>query len=154
MPIYISYHIHVSTKNTNMSSQYNIHFRWWLTCRASLGCLVTQTTMREKALPKQTCYGNHWYLHGLTANITCKYLILTEKKIWPGTVWPKSFMLNTSFSGGLFCSHCLFVCLFCCFTSQVNSYGHCGTVSSSSHTFSWASLNKQLTSTSCTYFRL
>ena len=48
----------------------------------------------------------------------------------------------------------LFVCLFCCFTSQVNSYGHCGTVSSPNHTFSWASLNKQLTSTSCTYFRL
>ena len=45
-------------------------------------------------------------------------------------------------------------CLFCCFTSQVNSYGHGGTVSSPSHTFSWASLNKQLTSTSCTYFRL
>ena len=48
----------------------------------------------------------------------------------------------------------LFVCLFCCFTSQVYSYGHCGTVSSPNHTFSWASLNKQLTSTSCTYFRL
>ena len=31
----------------------------------------------------------------------------------------------------------LFVCLFCCFTSQVNSYGHCGTVSSPNHTFSW-----------------
>ena len=46
---------------------------------------------------------------------------------------------------------CLFVC---CFTPQVNSYGHCGTVSSPNHTFSWASLNKQLTSTSCTYFRL
>ena len=42
----------------------------------------------------------------------------------------------------------------CCFTSQVNSYGHGGTVSSPNHTFSWASLNKQLTSTSCTYFRL
>ena len=28
---------------------------------------------------------------------------------------------------------CLFVCLFCCFTSQVNSYGHCGTVSSPNH---------------------
>ena len=26
-------------------------------------------------------------------------------------------------------------CLFCCFTSQVNSYGHCGTVSSPNHTF-------------------
>ena len=34
---------------------------------------------------------------------------------------------------------------FCCFTSQVNSYGHCGTVSSPNHTFSWAGLNKRLT---------
>ena len=48
---------------------------------------------------------------------------------------------------------CGFVC-FCCFTSQVNSYGHCGTVSSPKHTFSWAGLNKRLTSNSCTYFRL
>ena len=38
-------------------------------------------------------------------------------------------------------------CLFCCFTSQVNSYGHGGTVSSPNHTFSWASLKKQLSST-------
>ena len=30
----------------------------------------------------------------------------------------------------------LFVCLFCCFTSQVNSYGHSGTVSSANHFFS------------------
>ena len=29
----------------------------------------------------------------------------------------------------------LFVCSFCCFTSQVNSYGHCGIVSSPNHTF-------------------
>ena len=43
---------------------------------------------------------------------------------------------------------------FCCFTSQVNSYGHCGTVSSPNHTFSWAGLNKWLTSNLCTYFRL
>ena len=28
-----------------------------------------------------------------------------------------------------------FVCLFCCFTSQVNSYGHGGTVSSPNNTF-------------------
>ena len=48
----------------------------------------------------------------------------------------------------------MFVGFFCCFTPQVNSYGHGGTVSSPNHTFSWASLNKQLTSTSCTYFRL
>ena len=44
--------------------------------------------------------------------------------------------------------------LFCCFTSQVNSYGHCGTVSSLNHTFSWAGLNKGLTSNLCTYFHL
>ena len=47
-----------------------------------------------------------------------------------------------------------FVCLFCCLRSQVNSYGHCGTVSSPNHTFSWAGLNKRFTSNSCTYFRL
>ena len=35
---------------------------------------------------------------------------------------------------------------FCCFTSHVNSYGHCRTVSSLNHTFSWAGLNKRLTS--------
>ena len=45
-------------------------------------------------------------------------------------------------------------CLFCCFMSQVNSYGHCGTVSSPKHTFSWAGLNKRLTSNLCTYFPL
>ena len=50
--------------------------------------------------------------------------------------------------------YCLFVCLFCFFTSQVNSYGHDMTVSSPNHTFSWASLNKQLTSTWFTYFHL
>ena len=48
----------------------------------------------------------------------------------------------------------LCLCLFCCFTFQVNSYGHGGTVSSPNHTFSRASLNKQLTSTACTYFHL
>ena len=47
--------------------------------------------------------------------------------------------------------HC---CCFCCFTSHVNSYGHCGTVNSLNHTFSWAGLNKRLTSNLCTYFRL
>ena len=46
-----------------------------------------------------------------------------------------------------------FVC-FCCFTSHVNSYGHCWTVSSLNHTFSWAGLSKRLTSNLCTYFRL
>ena len=45
-----------------------------------------------------------------------------------------------------------FVCLFCCFTSHVNSYGHCGTVSSPNPTFSWAGLNKRLTSISAHTF--
>ena len=49
---------------------------------------------------------------------------------------------------------CGLVGWFCCFTSQVNIYGHCGTVSSPNHTFSWAGLNKRITSNSCTYFRL
>ena len=40
------------------------------------------------------------------------------------------------------------------FYIPVNSYGHAETVSSPSHTFSWASLTKQLTSTLCTYFCL
>ena len=44
--------------------------------------------------------------------------------------------------------------LFVCFTSHVNSYGHCGMVSSLNHTFSWAGLSKRLTSNLCTYFRL
>ena len=44
--------------------------------------------------------------------------------------------------------------LFVCLVATVNRYGHGGTVSSPNHTFSWASLNKQLTSTLCTYFRL
>ena len=33
---------------------------------------------------------------------------------------------------------------------SVNSYGHVEMVSSDNHTFSWASLTKRLTSTSCT----
>ena len=48
---------------------------------------------------------------------------------------------------------CLFVLLLYV-QSQVNSYGHGGMVTSPYHTFSWASLNKQFTSTSRTYFRL
>ena len=48
----------------------------------------------------------------------------------------------------------IFVCLFCCFTSKVNSYGHGRMVSSLNYTFFWASLNKQLTSTLSTYFRV
>ena len=64
---------------------------------------------------------------------------------------------QTTFSGQKKCGEIeinLFVYLFCCFTSKVNNYGHGGTVSSPNHNFSWASLIKQLTSTSCAYFHL
>ena len=47
-----------------------------------------------------------------------------------------------------FVSMHILVCLFCCFTSQVNSFGHGWTVSSPYHTFFWASLNKWLHVTS------
>ena len=75
--------------------------------------------------------------------------IITEKA---KTIYP----LYTSYWGynNLLVHAWLFSCLFCCFTSQVNSVDHGGTISSPNHTFSWASLNKQLTNTSCQYFRL
>ena len=38
--------------------------------------------------------------------------------------------------------------------ASVNSYGHVETVSLSDHNFSWASLTKRLTISSCKYFRL
>ena len=41
---------------------------------------------------------------------------------------------NVNMQKGMLYCHC-FVCLLCCFTSQVNSYGHCGMVSSPNHTF-------------------
>ena len=47
--------------------------------------------------------------------------------------------------------NCLFVCLFCSFTSQVTAMVMAGR---SVHLTTWASLSKQLTSTSCTYFGL
>ena len=71
-----------------------------------------------------------------------------------GTMNQKNVLQFQIFYSFVFDIFNLFVCLFCCFTSQVNSYGHCGTVSSHNHTFSWAGLNKRLTSNSCTYFRL
>ena len=48
----------------------------------------------------------------------------------------------------------LLFCLFLLLLYAASQRGHGGTVSSPNHTFSWASLNKQFTSTSCTYFRL
>ena len=51
----------------------------------------------------------------------------------------------------------LLLLLFVCFVAlrpKSTAMGHCGTVSSPNHTFSWAGLNKRITSNSCTYFRL
>ena len=59
------------------------------------------------------------------------------------TIWVRACLLVANVN---------YICLFCCFTSQVNSYGHYGTVSSPNHTFSWAGLNKQLTSISAHTF--
>ena len=56
---------------------------------------------------------------------------------------------------GKFCNIFMIFCLFVLlFYIPVNSCGHGETVSSPNHIFSWASLNKWLTSTSGTYFRL
>ena len=79
-------------------------------------------------------------------------LLVTQPFFFFGNSWTKNCPLIVRFMKGVY--FCLFVCLFYCFTSQVNSYGHCGTVSSLNHTFSWAGLNKRLTSNLCTSFRL
>ena len=71
--------------------------------------------------------------------------------IWVQIVYHRGF-LNVSANEES--RQLLLLLLFCCFTSKVNSYGHCRTVSSPNHTFSWAGLNKRITSNSCTYFRL
>ena len=60
-------------------------------------------------------------------------------------------LIKCPFSSLLNILFCLFVLLL---YMLIKIYGHGGTVSSPNHTFSWASLNKQLTSNSCTYFLL
>ena len=76
---------------------------------------------------------------------------LDIKRHSPSILYKSSLSVFRNFWNPFF--EYLFIC-FCYFTSQVNSYGHGGTVSSLYHTFFTASMNKQLTSTSCTYFRL
>ena len=51
------------------------------------------------------------------------------------TSYDKSLNLILDLLFFLYNMNILFVCLFCCFTSQVNSYGHGGTVSSPNLTF-------------------
>ena len=48
----------------------------------------------------------------------------------------------------------IFVCLVCCFTSQSTAMVVVGWSVHLTTLFSWTSLNKPLTNTSCTYFRL
>ena len=99
-----------------------------------------------------------------------KYYYVINQVIWYCPLPLKTFVKSTvafkqsDQSGLSFCHYiihassvcpmALLFCLICCFTSQVNSYGHGRAVSSPNYTFSWASLNKQSTSTSCTYFGL
>ena len=51
--------------------------------------------------------------------------------------WPKCHLAIGLYRENVKKSSCifLFLYLFVCFTYQVNSYGHCGTVSSPNHTF-------------------
>ena len=48
--------------------------------------------------------------------------VLRDRVVYLGSMWLLEMFV-------------CFVCLFCCSTSQVNSYGHGGTVSSPNHTF-------------------
>ena len=85
------------------------------------------------------------FLHCLFGSLFCCFtsqstaVVITRRSVHLTTLFPGQFL------------HCLLVLLL---YVPVNSYGHYETVSSPNHTFSWASLNKRLTSTSCTYFRL
>ena len=57
----------------------------------------------------------------------------TKKKIYalrPNAAYLNNYLLHST------CSRIvILVDWFCCFSSQVNSYGHCGTVSLPNHTF-------------------
>ena len=125
--------------------------------RMNTSNIQSQTLSKERTYP---ILGGHQYTSGTSSGSSQH---IQRLDISPQTGSPRS---KSSSDNHLEISHFLtyipqyfFVrfCLFCCFTSQVNSYGHGGTpgtVSSPNHTFSWASLNKQLTSTLCIYFCL
>ena len=73
-----------------------------------------------------------------------------EFVIFPLVSWVRCGTWLYQFLNPDLCTLTYFVSLLCCFTSRDYSYGQGRTVSSPNHTFSWATLNKQLTSTSCT----
>ena len=126
------------------------------------------TTMRIRFVYERRRYATIGKIrHGLaTLNSNNSVVYGQKHKVWVLVSLERAKHLKTKIEqiwwNFLFCNKaasstatpCKVVCLFCCFTSQVNSYGHCGTASSPNHTFSWAGLNKRLTSNSCTYLRL
>ena len=59
------------------------------------------------------------------------HLIVCENDV---LLYMMIFLVSEQKQSDLICAVWL-VGWFCCFTSQVNSYGHCGTVSSPNHTF-------------------
>ena len=73
------------------------------------------------------CCGMEWY-----GAIKCGIAKHGIEKYACSMVWSGMFWSGEVWSGKLFVC---FVCLFCCFMSQANSYGHGGTVSSPNHTF-------------------
>ena len=66
--------------------------------------------------------------------IICIFWVLCFSSFRICSLLPCGHLLGKGWPFGS-CWWCLLFCLFCCFTSQVNSYGHCGTVSSHNHTF-------------------
>ena len=73
------------------------------------------------------------YIFYTTTNDQQKSIAATNNRIVP--LITDDFHERKSLFKSCLSKICLFV-LFCCFTSQVNSYGHGGTVSSPNHTFS------------------
>ena len=132
----------------------------------SLGCIISKN--KKSSIAHQNCKKALYCQKDNKCKTVMHAIIFTPKWLAIQVSIPKGTSINTRFTEKEFLENlsnstrnvdrrqasvvfiCYLFCLFCCFTSQVNSYGHCGTVSSHNHTFSWASLNKQLTSTSCT----
>ena len=74
-----------------------------------------------------------------TEDFKCVFVVYCVIESYRSALVHELLINNTLFVGQLYKDKSLasraFAC-FCCFTSQVNSYGHCGTVSSPNHTFS------------------
>ena len=107
---------------------------------------------------------NRWCIYSANKSVVCvSFIILLScfcyAFVCVSLLMPCGNLLEKGWPLGFRYDALLWSCPFpigivCCFTSQVNSYGHCGMVSSPNHTFSWAGSNKRITSNSCTYFPL